>query len=355
MVSCVLRTEADLVRALSTGTYSVDQLYAKAEAAGVHRRDGGDDVIHGRTDQRYKRRVRGALQHLKRSGRAQAMGDGMWFIEGTPNQPRRALLLLLDGTPSEIELVLGDAAEILRRADEPIDLIVADPPYSLDRGGKGDPTKRVYQRDGNKVVDGYVDVLSEEYAEFTIRWIEAAAGALRTNGGYLAIITGPQQSARVQMAAEGAGLTYVNKIVAKRVFSLKTTRRLSHAHHEITLMCTGPLDSRHRFFACPPDLPKAKSGADYGLDWWDDIPKYERPGLVKYDNALHPKLVRRVVEATTPGEYQALVADPFLGSGTTAKVCLEGRRRFYGGDVNRESLRFTMARLLAERDAPGLF
>ncbi len=204
------------------------------------------------------------------------------------------------------------------------------------------------------VVDGYVDVPADEYAEFTHRWIEAAAGALRTNGGYLAIITGPQQAARVQVAGEDAGLTYVNQIVAKRVFSLRTTRRLSHAHHVVTLMCSGPLESPDRHYACPDDLPKAQSGADYGLDWWDDIPKYERRGLVKYDNALHPTLVRRVVQATTPGEWQALVADPFLGSGTTAKVCLEGRRRFYGGDLNPESLRFTMARLLAERNAPQL-
>ncbi len=350
----MLRTEADVIRTLATGTYSIDQLYAQAEAAGGPGRDDGAAVIHGRTDQRYKRRVRGVLQNLKRSGRAQPMGDGMWFIEGTADTPRRALLLLLDGEPSEIELVLGDAAEILRRADEPIDLIVADPPYALDRGGAGDPTKRVYQRDGEQVVDGYVDVATEEYAEFTIRWIQAAAGALRTNGGYLAVITGPQQSARVQTAAEDAGLTYVNQVVAKRVFSLKTTRRLSHAHSVVTVMCSGPLDSPRRFFACPADLPKAKSGADYGLDWWDDIPKYERRDLVRYDNALHPKLVRRVVEMTTPGQWQALVADPFVGSGTTAKVCSENRRRFYGGDINPQSLRFTMARLLAERPAPAL-
>lgn len=350
----MLRTEADVIRTLATGTYSIDQLYAQAEAAGGADRDDGAAVIHGRSDQRYKRRVRGALQHMKRSGRAQPMGDGMWYIEGTADKPRRALLLLLDGEPSEIELVLGDAAEILRRADEPIDLIVADPPYALDRGGAGDPTKRVYARNGDMVVDGYQDVPAGEYTEFTHRWIEAAAGALRENGGYLAVITGPQQAAWVQVAAEEVGLTYVNQVVAKRVFSLRTTRRLSHAHFVITLMCTGPLDSAHRYYVCPDDLPKAQSGAAYGLDWWDDIPKYERRGLVKYDNALPPKLVRRVVEATTPGEWQALVADPFLGSGTTAKVCLEGRRRFYGGDVNTESLRFTMARLLAERQAPSL-
>jgi hypothetical protein len=37
-----------------------------------------------------------------------------------------------------------------------------------------------------------------------------------------------------------------------------------------------------------------------------------------------------------------------LGSGTTAVVCLREGRRFYGGDLNPEALRFAMARILDE-------
>jgi DNA modification methylase len=68
--------------------------------------------------------------------------------------------------------------------------------------------------------------------------------------------------------------------------------------------------------------------------------------------------VRRLVAAlTNEGDH---VVDPFLGSGTTAKVCLDLGRRFTGGDVNEHAVRFTMARLLDEHlrraeQTPALF
>lgn len=53
-----------------------------------------------------------------------------------------------------------------------------------------------------------------------------------------------------------------------------------------------------------------------------------------------------VIRCTT--NEQDLVADPFNGGGTTAAACLTTARRFYGGDTNPNSLRFTMARVLRE-------
>jgi hypothetical protein len=58
-------------------------------------------------------------------------------------------------------------------------------------------------------------------------------------------------------------------------------------------LTAGPRDSPARFFAPPPDVPKAASGLDYPLDWWTDIAKSERRGLRRYDNALPPALIRR--------------------------------------------------------------
>jgi DNA methylase len=93
-------------------------------------------------------------------------------------------------------------------------------------------------------------------------------------------------------------------------------------------------------------MPRGRNGQIYATDVWDGLPDERRPGLLRYDNALPVALVSRLIRATT-GEGD-LVADPSLGSGTTAAACLHNRRRFYGGDVNPAALRFAMARIPAE-------
>jgi len=342
-----LRTETDLLRTLERGCYTLADLYRLAERAGLADRADGRRIIQDGQEQ-YKRRVRSALQTLKRHGRARPAGTSRaaWLIEGTTDRPHRALLVWLPSEPSQVELVLGAATTVLEQADEPIDLIVADPPWALGRPASSSAYRRTYGRSHGQVVGGYVEVDPAEYGEFTARWIAAAGAALRP-GGYLAVVTGAQQSARVQIAAEDiAGLTYVNSIAVARQFGLYSTRRYVHQHHRITLLTKGPLDSPQRVFHRPEEMPRGRTGQVYAVDLWTDVPEERRPGLLRYDNALSPTLVSRMVRSTT--DVGDLVADPFLGSGTTAVVCLTQRRRFYGGDPNPNALRFAMARILAE-------
>ncbi|MEV4212617.1 site-specific DNA-methyltransferase [Micromonospora sp. NPDC049662] len=342
-----LRTAADLLRTLESGCYTLPELYQLAERVGLADRADGRRIIQDGQEQ-YKRRIRSALQSLRRQGRARQDDDqrAAWLIQGTTVRPRRALLLWLPGDPGQAELVLGAAATVLAQADEPIDLIVADPPYALGRGDHRTAYRRTYGRDHAQVLGGYVDVDPAEYADWTAEWIAAAGAALRP-GGYLAVVTGAQQAARVQVAAEDiAGLTYVNSIAVRRPFGLYSTRRYVHAHHRVTLMTRGPLDSPQRFFDRPAEMPRGRTGQIYAVDVWADIPDERRPGLLRYDNALHPALVSRLVRSTTRrGE---LVCDPFLGSGTTLVACLTEGRRFLGADLNPEALRFAMGRVLAE-------
>ncbi len=354
-----LRTEADVLRALASDRHAVtvDELYAACVAAGVHTRDDGEDVIHGRTDCRWKRRARNALQHAKRSGRARQVDRGVWVFDGERDHGyggvtiRRALLVVAGVAFGDIEMRLAAAEDLLGQlAGEGVEvhLVVGDPPYAL--AAERAHVRTAYARDGEQVVPGYVDVPCGAYDEFTVRWTSAAAKALRP-GGTLAIITGPGQSAAVQLGAERAGLVWVNQIVAKRPFSMRTTRRFSHAHHVITVMARP--DGRG-WFTCPDDLPKAASGRDYPLDWWADIPKQERRGLVRYDNQLHPLVVDRTVRAYTPGPenggraWEALVVDPFLGGGTTLEACARRQRRFIGGDINPAALAYAAARIATE-------
>jgi hypothetical protein len=70
----------------------------------------------------------------------------------------------------------------------------------------------------------------------------------------------------------------------------------------------------------------------------------------RYDNSLPLPLVLRLVTSFSGlGEH---VVDPFLGGGTTAVACWRTGRRFTGGDLNPNALRFSAARLLAEHAWP---
>ena len=198
---------------------------------------------------------------------------------------------------------------------------MTDPPWGLRRD-HGPEAERLASLYGNRrVVPGYVDVDPAAYEEFTHRWVTEAAGALRP-GGQLVVVTGPQQAAVVQIAAQHAGLTFVSSIAARRDFPLYTTRRPSFAHWTMTTMVRGSLRHPRRVWNTPPDLPKAASGADYPLDVWEHNGRDARgrAGLLIYDNTLPPASPGELIYGfSDPGE---LVVDPFVGGGAIAQACM---------------------------------
>jgi len=348
----MLASEADVLRTLQAGTYTLEQLYELCEQRAPVGRAGGQDPVPDHPgDRRWKRRVRGALQGLRRSGRAARVGRCSWVIEGTPERPQRLLLLVAGAEPHEFELQLTSAVQLLAELDQPADLVLCDPPWALRRGRGHFADGNGYRRDHTRVAPGYVDIDADRYVEFTHDWVQQAAAVLRP-AGQLAAITGPQRAAIVQCAAEQAGLTWVSSIVARREFPLATRRRPASAHWTITILCRGALRNPNRVFNPPRDLPAARSGHPYPLDWWaEGNGRADRPGLLRYDNSLPLPMVLRLVRAfSNPGEH---VVDPFLGGGTTAIACWQTNRRFTGGDVNPYAIRFTAARLLVEHAWPA--
>ncbi len=351
-MSGALVTESDVIRTLDDGTYTLPELYELVAAAANIARDRGlepPDEQHA-TDRVWRRRVRGTLQALRASGNANRIATSVWAIRGTSSQPQHLVLIARGGQLAHLELLVRGAALLLCTLDEPADLVLCDPPYGLERGTARSSANRNYRRDHTQVVPGYVDVPDEAYTDFTCEWVNAAAGALRP-GGTLAVITGPQKAAIVQYLAEQAGLNWLNSIAAFKQFALRTTRRFACSHWTVTLMCRGRPESPRRVFNTPADLPKARSRADYPLDWWPDNGRADRPGLVRYDNSLPGGLVGRTIEAcSNRGE---LVVDPCVGSGTTAIEALRLGRRFIGSDINPHAIAFSAGRLLAEHAWPA--
>ena len=212
----MLATEADVVRTLRAGTYTLRELYDLCEQQTDTGRDGGHDPVPGHAgDHRWKHRVRGALASLRRAGRADRISRTTWAIQGTPQRPSRLLLIVAGATraTSSCAWKPPPACWPARRARRPHPVrpaLRAGP-----RPGRRFSDGNGYRRDHTRIVPGYVDVEPANYEAFTREWSDAAAAALRP-GGQLAVITGPQRAAIVQCAAENAGLTWVTTIAARR-------------------------------------------------------------------------------------------------------------------------------------------
>jgi hypothetical protein len=208
-----IRTEHQLVQILDDGVYLLDDLVAAAELAGLADRTNGRSrrYRNGRPGEEvFRHRVRAALDARRRQrGDARSLGDSRWVIGGTRARPTAAVFVFL-GQLSDITLALGVAAEVARRIEEPVDLVFCDPPWQIGvnqgRDAAGDTD--CYGRNRELLVPGYVEVPPDmDYYEWSCEWIEPAAALLRP-GGHLAVVTGPRQSAAVQMAAEDAGLQF---------------------------------------------------------------------------------------------------------------------------------------------------
>lgn len=87
-----------------------------------------------------------------------------------------------------------------------------------------------------------------------------------------------------------------------------------------------------------------KDGKVIGDVWQMNIlgqnDKKERVG---YDTQKPKELINRIIEASS--DEGDLVADFYMGSGTTAVVCKELKRNFIGCDINKKALELTKKRL----------
>lgn len=80
-------------------------------------------------------------------------------------------------------------------------------------------------------------------------------------------------------------------------------------------------------------------------DWFEDVTYISRDNkeLTGYPTQKPKELIRRFVLAST--NEGDVVADYYMGSGTTAKVCQELNRQFIGCDLNTKAVEITKARL----------
>jgi site-specific DNA-methyltransferase (adenine-specific) len=242
------------------------------------------------------------------------------------------------------ECVAGAAA---RLAGASVDLIVTDPPYGIE----GDRLHRHYNRDERFVVDGYVEVERSRYGEFSRAWIEQAARVLRP-GGQIYVVSGYSNLYDVLAALRASGLQEINHVVWKFNFGVYTTTKFVSSHYHI-LYYAKPGGKRTFNLQARYALDEtAESGGSLNYRDREDVWVVNReykPGRVKNKNELPYALLQKMLAySSNEGD---LVADFFMGGGSTAAVAIGMNRRFTGFELSPHA--FRRCKQIVRRTTPG--
>jgi len=214
-----------------------------------------------------------------------------------------------------------------------IDLIISDPPYGIN----GDKLDKHYNRDESNVINGYVEVSTKEYPEFSLKWIKEAERVLRP-GGSIYIVSGYSQLRHILNALSDTKLEEKNHIIWKYNFGVYTSKKYISSHYHILYYIKPGGDVTFNTNAFYADSEKSENGGSLNYQDREDvwiINREYKPGQVKNKNEL-PKslLTKMILYSSNPND---MVCDFFLGSFSTAKVAIGLGRKTCGFEINKNA------------------
>ncbi|MEX0583444.1 MAG: site-specific DNA-methyltransferase [Sneathiella sp.] len=238
----------------------------------------------------------------------------------------------MDQQLPKTKLICGDAtAEMAKMPAESVDLIVADPPYNLGKNY------------GNNI-----DLKDRDaYREFTQDWVREAARILKP-GGSLYCFMGIKFIARLYlMLEEEFGLTPQGWITWHYTQGMGRKRGFSPRHEDILWFSKGNDACFNLDDVRVPQKYYRKrnnmAGANPGDVWQFSHVHYCAAERLPHPTQKPEALLERVIRASS--NIGDVILDPFLGSGTTARVATVLGRSAIGIEVNPDYIRMAEARL----------
>ncbi len=232
-------------------------------------------------------------------------------------------------------------------ADNSIDLIISDPPYGID----GANLDKHYNRNENFVIDGYVEVPSSAYAQFSVDWIQQADRILKP-GGTLYIVSGYTHLADVLNALKQTSLQELNHIIWKYNFGVYTKKKFVSSHYHI--LCYTKPGAPHTFNTYCRYADSERNNNNGSLNYQDRedvwiINREYKPGQVKNKNQLPTELLIKMIQySSNKGD---MVCDMFLGSFSTAKVAKGLNRKSCGFEISKNAFAYQVQQF--EKLPPG--
>ena len=261
-------------------------------------------------------------------------------------------------------LYRGDSLALLESFEaETFDLVFADPPYFLSnggftcQGGKRAPVKKGAW-DASRGVE-------EDHA-FTTAWLKACQRVLKPSGTIW--VSGTQHVIfNVGFAMQRLGYKILNTVtwykpnaapnLACRYFTHSTEilvwaspgakGKLQHRFNYAAMKQVNGGKQMRDVWAFPKSGEEELSADGVGRVWTMTTPKPSEKVHGRHPTQKPIALLERLVEACTDDD--ALVLDPFCGSGTTGVAAVSKGRRFVGIDLDETYLELTKKRIDAVR------
>ena len=246
------------------------------------------------------------------------------------------------GEPGAV-VYLADCVELMRLMPPgSVDVVFADPPYRLSRGGVTVKSGRLAPVDKGSW-DRSLGSFEKDHG-FNVRWLREARRVLKTDGTLW--VSGTHHIIfSIGFALQSLGYRVINQIAWQKPDPVPNALHTAFMHSHETLIWA----SRGRGHTFNYDLINGPDPTTQISSVWriPTVPRGEK--LYGYHPTQKPlRLVRRALLAST--DEGELVFDPFCGSGTTAVAAKELGRFFVGAEMEREFCELAARRIdAAER------
>lgn len=239
--------------------------------------------------------------------------------------------------------------------DNTVDLIIADPPYNLSKGGewKWDNSVKLEGMGGNwnKVMESWDNMSLSEYFSFTITWLTEAQRILKPTGT-MWIFGTYHNIGIINVVCQLLNVEIINEIIwyKRNAFPNLAGRRLT-ASHETILWCNKGAKKREYYF----DYEYSKNGNfDYDSlkqpgkqmrTVWDISNNKEKREL---EYGKHPtqkplRVLKRMIQLSS--REGDIMLTPFSGAGSECLAAKELGRSYVGYEVDPQYVDIAHKRL----------
>ena len=251
------------------------------------------------------------------------------------------------------KIFVGDSMKIMGELpDNSVDLIFADPPYNLQLN---DNIYRPDYSDVNSVREDWDKFDNfKSYDTFTHGWLKECKRLLKPSGT-IWVIGSYHNIFRVGYIMQNMEFWTLNDVIWTKSNPMPhfRGRRFTNAHET---MIWAAKDKKSRYKFNYDAIKRLNDDIQMRSDWYIPICSGKERLRDEEGTKLHPTqkpealLYRVIVSSSDPN---AIVLDPFSGSGTTLAVCKKLGRRWIGIEMNKKYARIAENRL-KEIENPSL-